>query len=110
MTKKSTRVTDSGGNIFADLDVDAPDEMLAKAQLAHAIISIIKHRHMTQAKAAKVLGTDQAKVSALANGRLGGFSIERLIHFTKALDRDVEIRISKKPHTRPKARLHVVPA
>ncbi len=110
MTKKTTKVTDSSGNIFADLGVDAPDEMLAKAQLAHAIISIVTHRHMTQAEAAKVLGTDQAKISALANGRLGGFSIERLIHFTNALDRDVEIRIRKKPRSRSEARFHVVPA
>ncbi|HEC90609.1 MAG TPA: XRE family transcriptional regulator [Alphaproteobacteria bacterium] len=102
------KVTDGSGNIFADLGVDAPDEMLAKAQLAHAIIGIIKHRHMIQVEAAKVLGTDQAKISALANGRLGGFSIERLIHFTKALDRDVEIRIRRKPRSRSKARFHVV--
>ncbi|MHA1598103.1 MAG: helix-turn-helix domain-containing protein [Alphaproteobacteria bacterium] len=110
MTKETSKVTDGSGNIFADLGIDAPDEMLAKAQLAHTIISIIKHRHITQAQAAKILGTDQAKVSALANGRIGGFSIERLIHFTNALDRDVKIRIKKKPRTRQGARFHVVAA
>ncbi|NEO66965.1 MAG: XRE family transcriptional regulator, partial [Moorea sp. SIO4G2] len=40
---------------------------------------------MTQAAAAKVLGVDQPKVSALINGKLAGFSIVRLFRFLNAL-------------------------
>ena len=57
------------------------------------INDIIKKRGLKQIEAAKVLGINQPKVSALANGRLSGFSIERLIHFLKLLNQDVEIII-----------------
>lgn len=102
-----TDVIESSGNIFADLAVDQPAEALAKARLAFMIATIIKGRHLTQKDAAALLGTDQAKVSALVNGRLHGFSLERLLFFLTALDRDVEIRVKKKPRTRGAARVEV---
>ncbi len=83
-------------NVFAAIGVDEPEEALAKAQLVHTITGIIKGRGLTQAVAAKILGTDQAKISALKHGRLHGFSMERLIGFVAALGRDVEIRIGRK--------------
>jgi hypothetical protein len=43
----------------------------------------------------------------LAAGRLDGFSIERLIRFLNALDRDVQIVVSPKPRTRETALLRV---
>ena len=46
------------------------------------------------------LGINQPKVSALANYKLDGFSVERLITFLTALDRDVEIAIKNKPQSR----------
>jgi len=53
----------SSGNVFADLGVDAPNEMLAKAKLASVILDVIERRKPTQHKAAKILGTDQAYIS-----------------------------------------------
>jgi hypothetical protein len=41
------------------------------------------------------------------NYRLDGFSVERLMHFLNALDRDVEIVIRKKPRSRRSARIVV---
>ena len=49
---------------------------------------------LTQAAAAKVLGIDQPKVSALLRGKLTGFSTERLIKFLNALGRDVQIVVN----------------
>lgn len=89
-------VTQSSGNVFADLDVEEPGVALVKAQLAHRISSIIKHRHLTQEEAAEILGVDQPKVSALTRGRLYGFSTERLMEFLTALGRDVEISVKKR--------------
>jgi len=54
------------------------------------------------------LGVAQSKVSLLANYKLDGFSVERLMQFLTALDRDVEIRIRKKPRGRKEARISVV--
>ncbi len=49
---------------------------------------------MTQVEAARVLGVNQPKVSALKGYKLEGFSVERLMHFVTALEHDVvsEIR------------------
>ena len=45
----------SGGNVFADLGVDAPEEALAKAELTAKISEIIAARGLTQLAAAKIL-------------------------------------------------------
>ena len=80
---------------------------MAKARLAYEIEQSIRTRGFKQAEAAKALGIDQPKVSALRNGRLSGFSVERLIRFLNALDRDVEIVVSAKPRSRRRGRLLV---
>jgi hypothetical protein len=49
----------------------------------------------------------QPKISALVNYRLDGFSVERLMHFLNALDRDVEIVIREKPRSKSAATIVV---
>jgi len=97
----------SSGNVFADLKLKNPDEILAKSQLASRVIQEIEKRELTQAAAARMLGIDQPKVSALKQGRLSAFSIERLIRFLMLLGRDVEIVVKSKPKSRTTARLRV---
>lgn len=84
-------VTPSGGNVFADLGVAEPERHLAKARLAVEVVRQIEALGLTQAEAAKRLGVDQPKVSALVRGRLGGFSTDRLLRFLVALGRGVDI-------------------
>ncbi len=98
----------SSGNVFADLGVSHPREALAKAELAHQICKIIKKRKLTQTRAAEILGIDQAKVSALARGRLRGFSTDRLFRLLNALGQDIEIKVTQKPGSHDQARVHVV--
>jgi predicted XRE-type DNA-binding protein len=97
----------SSGNVFADLGLPKPDELLAKADLAAKIIEEIERRRLTQSEAAKILGADQPKLSALRQGKLSGFSIERLLRFLVMLGRDVEITVKDKPRSRSAARLRV---
>ncbi len=99
---KNLTMTKSSGNVFYDIGLNEPDKYLAKVKLAHQINTIIKNRNLKQTDAAKILGIDQPKVSALNCGRLDNFSIERLINFLNKLDRDVEIVVKKRP-TRRKA-------
>jgi predicted XRE-type DNA-binding protein len=89
-------ITKSSGNVFADIGLPKPEKYLAKAELASQINSIIDKRGLKQIKAAKILGIDQPKISALSCGRLDDFSIERLIGFLNKLDCDVEIVVKKK--------------
>jgi predicted XRE-type DNA-binding protein len=86
-------IEESSGNVFADLGLKNPEELLAKAQLVQRVADIISERKLTQARAAKLLGIDQPKVSALLTGKLEGFSTDRLFRFLNALGRDVEIVI-----------------
>ena len=99
--------TISSGNVFADLELPQSDELLAKAALVNQIAMIVNHRHLTQVEAAQVLGTTQPKVSDLLAGRFDGFSIERLIRFLNALDRDVQIVVSPKPRSHDHATFYV---
>ncbi len=85
-------------------------ERQTKLQLAHALNQILARRRLTQAAAAELLGITQPKVPALANDKLEGFSVERLMTFLTALDRDIEIVIRRKPRSRPAARIRVVAA
>ena len=97
------RVQVGSGNVFADLGLPNPEEMLVKAELASKIGDIIAARSLTQIDAAEILGIDQPKVSALIRGRLTGFSTERLFRFLNALGSDVEISVRPKPESRTAA-------
>jgi predicted XRE-type DNA-binding protein len=104
---RDATITEGSGNVFEDLGLPDSDELLAKARLASAISDIIGGRHLTQAAAADLLGTTQPKVSNLVNGRLEGFSLERLARFLNTLDRDVEIVVKRRPRSRKTARILV---
>lgn len=51
MTAKPEKitVTESSGNVFADLGCKNPEELKVKAQIAVAVNSIVKHRNIIQA-------------------------------------------------------------
>jgi predicted XRE-type DNA-binding protein len=98
--KSSTRVTESTGNVFADLGLPNAEQELLKAQLALQIYRIVKQRGLTQTQAAEALGIKQPHVSLLMRNRAGSFSVGRLIDFLTALGQDVEITVrpTRKKH------------
>lgn len=100
-------VTEGSGNVFADLGLEDADDLLVKADLAGRISDVLEERALTQAQAAEILGVTQPRVSDLLRGRLDLFSIEALIRFLNALDRDVELVVRPKPEHEPRARLRV---
>ena len=65
--------------------------LIVKTELVAEIAGIIRRRRLTQGQAARVLGIDQPKISALLSGKLGGFSMDRLLRFLALLERDIEI-------------------
>ena len=100
---KDAQVEEGSGNVFADLGLPDAEELLSKAALMLRIGEIIKGHNLTQAQAAHVLGASQPVVSNLLNGRISGFSLERLVRFLNALDRDVEIVVKRRPRSRLRA-------
>ncbi len=105
---EETKVYSGSGNVFADLGLPNSDELLIKAELVHQISELILEQRLTQVEAAKILGIDQPKVSALLRGKLSGFSTERLFRFLNALGSSVEIRVIPKSEPNTQAQTRVV--
>jgi predicted XRE-type DNA-binding protein len=91
------KVTESSSNVFADLGFANPEEELLKAKLVREIRGIIKRRKLTQTKAAALLGLKQPDVSALVTGRVGKFSIDRLVRCLTRMDYRVDVVVRQKP-------------
>jgi predicted XRE-type DNA-binding protein len=107
---RTPQVTWSSGNVFADIHLPHAEEKQTKVRLAVALNRIIEDQGLTQAVAARRLKINQPKISALSRYRLEGFSVERLIHFLTALDRDVDIVIRRKPRSGRTGRILVIAA
>jgi predicted XRE-type DNA-binding protein len=105
---KHKPIEESSGNVFADLGLANADDLNTKLRLCIVINKIIEQRKLTQAEAAKTLGVNQPKISALQHYKLEGFSVERLMHFATALKHDVVIEI--RPSLRRKARVMIIGA
>jgi predicted XRE-type DNA-binding protein len=103
-------ITRGTTNVFADLGFPDAEERQTKLRLAFALNQIFETGKLTQARAAEALGINQPKVSALRGYKLDGFSVERLMTFLTALDRDVDIIVKKKPKSRSVGRISVIAA
>src|SRR5471030_971238 len=93
----SIKITASSGNVFADLGFGYPEEELIKAKLVREIHGIIKRRKLTQTKAGALLGLKQPDVSALVTGRVGKFSIDRLVRCLDRMDYKLDVVVRHKP-------------
>jgi predicted XRE-type DNA-binding protein len=96
---KETDYEVTEGNVFAALELDQPEELLARAQLLRRVSSLIKNSRLSQQQVAKRLGISQPKVSMLVNGRLSEFSTDSLLQYLSILGCEVEIRV-KQPRSR----------
>lgn len=101
-------MTPSSGNVFADMGLPEPEEELTRAQFATLIRRTIKRRRLTQAKAAALMAIDTSKVSALLDGRLEGFSSDRLMRLLMRLGQDIEVTVRPKPSGRARGRLRLL--
>lgn len=107
---KNEKVTRGSANVFADLGFADAEERQTKLRLAFELNRLIEERELVQSATAALLHVNQPKVSALANYKLDGFSVERLMGFLTLLDRDVEIVVRKKARSRSAGRITVVAA
>ncbi len=77
----SKDIISSSANVFVDLGF-SPEEaaiLQMRADLMAQLRKVIKARKLTQAKAAKLLGVSQSRVSDLVRGKWEKFSLEMLI-------------------------------
>jgi predicted XRE-type DNA-binding protein len=100
---KRIQIEKGSGNVLVDIGLPNPEEALAKAEIARQVNRILVARKLSQAEAGMILGIAQPRVSDLIRGRLGRFSLDKLINFAKRSGNDVEIRI--KPSRRPRLKV-----
>ena len=108
MQLEDMEITEGSGNVFADFGVKNPEEAQLKSRLALRLYKAIQDKGLTQRQAAEILGVDHAKVSAIVNGRLEGYSIDRLFRFLNALDVNVEIKLDAMPARQHHATTRVI--
>jgi predicted XRE-type DNA-binding protein len=105
---ESERIIEGSGNVFADLGLRDADELLVCAELTHLIHAELRDRHLTPAKASRLLGIEEAEAGQLIAGHFVRIPTERLLHLLTALDRDVDIVVRPRSAGQPRARLRVV--
>jgi predicted XRE-type DNA-binding protein len=96
---RRTKIEPGGGNIFADLGLPDAKTHLLKAQIVSEVCRLTTARKLTQAKAGARIGISQPEVSRLFNGHFREYSVDRLMGFLTAFDRDVEIVVRDKVRT-----------
>jgi predicted XRE-type DNA-binding protein len=102
----SKMIEKSSGNVFADLGVPNSKQEFLKAKLTLKVHKLLVTMNITQAEAAKLLGTTQPQVSALMGLRPVSVSVGRLMEFLTILGQDVNVTV--KPNTRKRAGLMTV--
>ena len=74
-------VNKSSGNVFIDLGYSADEAAILqmRGDLMADLRKFIENKKLTQAKAAKILGISQSRVSDFTRGKWDRFSLEMLI-------------------------------
>ena len=77
----SMRARHSSGNVFRDVGFDAQEaeNLRLRADLMIQLTKLIDTRRLTQARAARLFGVTQPRVSDLVRGRIELFSIDSLV-------------------------------
>ncbi|HEY3287727.1 MAG TPA: helix-turn-helix transcriptional regulator [Gemmatimonadaceae bacterium] len=91
------RIYRSSGNVFLDVGFPRPEaeRLLIRSDLMIQVADLIKKRRLTQARAAKLMGVTQPRISDLVRGRIELFSIDTLVDMLARLG--VSVSIVTKP-------------
>jgi predicted XRE-type DNA-binding protein len=95
----STYVTQSGGNVFADLGFPAAEaeNLKMRARLMSELRDVIAR--MTQVEAAELLGVSQPRVSDLTRGKIGLFTIDALVNMLAHAGVRLRVSLTRTPST-----------
>jgi predicted XRE-type DNA-binding protein len=88
--------TPAGKDIFDDLGY-SPEKAASlkiRRDLMRALVDAIRERGLTQAKAAKLFGVSQPRVSDLVRGRISLLTIDALVSMLAKAGINVEVSIS----------------
>lgn len=71
-------IENSTGNVFADLDLPNPEQMLAKAKIAVKICKVINDRNLSPSEASIILGISETEILNIMRGQFDDFTPNRL--------------------------------
>jgi len=91
--KTSHRSTD----VFADLDFTPAEaqNLRIRSAMMRALIDFVRNNKLTQARAARLLGVSQPRISDLMRGRINLFSIDNLVNLLAAAGLRVDLKVKK---------------
>lgn len=110
MSRSRSTVHETRGNIFKDLGRPDADGHYLKAQIVAELYSLSQQRKLTQARAGELMGISQPEVSRLFKGNFREYSVDRLMTFLTAFDRDVEIVSRPRASTSLRGQISFKPA
>ena len=73
----------------------AAENMRLRSGLMITLVEHIRHRGLTQAQAARLLGVTQPRVSDLMRGKINLFSLDALVNMAVAAGLHVELQVSR---------------
>ena len=78
----TTHVTPGDGNVFADLGFPPAEaeNLLLRSELMTALMRIIERRRLTQARAARLFGVSQPRISDLNRDKIDRFTLDALVN------------------------------
>jgi predicted XRE-type DNA-binding protein len=91
-------ITPSSGNVFEDLGFEGgeAENLRVRARLMAPLERYVRERDLTQAEAAEELGTTQARISELVNGKIQAFSIDALVNMLNRAGLEVTVSVRPK--------------
>ena len=94
MMQRATKAK-SGTDVFSDLGFNAAEAetLRIRSAMMRALVSFIRKNELTQARAAKLLGISQPRISDLMRGKIHLFSIDNLVILLAAAGLRVDLKI-----------------
>jgi predicted XRE-type DNA-binding protein len=83
--------------VFSDLGFSPAEaeNLRIRSAMMRAIVAFIRKGELTQARAAKVFGVSQPRISDLMRGKIHLFSIDNLVGLLAAAGLRVDVKIRK---------------
>ena len=90
------RLQRSSGNVFRDLGFSAgkSESLTVRSNLMIQVAEIIRARGLSRARAARLFGVTQPRISNLIRGKIGLFTIDSLIEMLGRAGARVLIRVT----------------
>ena len=87
----------NGTDVFSDLGFNAAEaeNLRIRSAMMRALVAFIRKNELTQARAAKVFGISQPRISDLIRGKIYLFSIDNLVILLAAAGLRVDLKIKK---------------